>query len=104
MAMHLRLTDTESDALRAKAEQEGRSMQEVARTAISQYVTDRPQRLLNAIDRVRTEEASRLLKGTELSATEIGYICGFADAAHFTRRFKQRYGCPPSRFRAATPA
>ncbi|MCB9479621.1 MAG: helix-turn-helix transcriptional regulator [Deltaproteobacteria bacterium] len=56
------------------------------------------------VDRVRTEEASRLLKGTELSATEIGYICGFADAAHFTRRFKQRYGCPPSRFRAATPA
>ncbi|MCB1154646.1 helix-turn-helix transcriptional regulator, partial [bacterium] len=56
------------------------------------------------VDRVRTEEASRLLKDTDLSATEIGYICGFADAAHFTRRFKHRYGCPPSRFRAATPA
>ena len=35
MAMNLRLTDAESDALRAKAEQEGRSMQEVARTAIA---------------------------------------------------------------------
>ncbi len=45
MAMNLRLTDAESDALRAKAEQEGRSMQEVARTAIAQYVSDRPQRL-----------------------------------------------------------
>ena len=38
-------TDEESEALRTKAEQEGRSMQEVARTAIAHYVSDRPQRL-----------------------------------------------------------
>lgn len=56
MAMNLRLTDAESEALRAKAEQEGRSMQEVARTAIAQYVSDRPQRLAAAIQRVRTED------------------------------------------------
>jgi plasmid stability protein len=56
MAMNLRLTDTESEALRVKAEQEGRSMQEVARTAIAQYVSERPQRLLHAIQRVRTED------------------------------------------------
>ena len=43
VAMNLRLTDAESDALREKAEQEGRSMQEVARTAIAQYVSDCPQ-------------------------------------------------------------
>lgn len=60
MAMNLRLTDEESEALRAKAEQEGRSMQEVARTAISQYVSDRPQRLLAAIHRVRIEDQELL--------------------------------------------
>jgi predicted transcriptional regulator len=60
MAMNLRLSDAESDALRAKAEQEGRSMQEVARTAIAQYVSDRPQRLLSAIQRVRTEDRELL--------------------------------------------
>ena len=60
VAMNLRLSDEESDALRAKAEQEGRSMQEVARTAISQYVSDRPQRLLAAIERVRTEDRELL--------------------------------------------
>ncbi len=60
MAMNLRLTDEESAALRAKAEQEGRSMQEVARTAIAQYVSDRPQRLLSAIDRVRAEDSELL--------------------------------------------
>ena len=60
MAMNLRLTDAESDALRAKAEQEGRSMQEVVRTAIAHYVSDRPQRLLSAIQRVRTEDRELL--------------------------------------------
>jgi hypothetical protein len=60
VAMNLRLTDAESDALRAKAEQEGRSMQDVARTAIAQYVSERPQRLRSAIDRVRDEDRELL--------------------------------------------
>lgn len=58
--MNLRLTADESDALRAKAEQEGRSMQEGPTTAIAQYVSDRPRRLLSAIDRVRTEDRELL--------------------------------------------
>ncbi|WP_226356689.1 hypothetical protein [Pseudonocardia sp. ICBG601] len=36
--MTLRLTDDESDALRARVEAEGRSMQEVARSAVREYV------------------------------------------------------------------
>jgi hypothetical protein len=56
MAMNLRLSEAETDALRARAEQEGRSMQEVARAAIAQYVADRPQRLRSATDRVRNED------------------------------------------------
>ncbi len=55
--MNLRLTEAETDALRRKAEQEGRSMQEVARAAIAAYVSDRPQRLRAAIERVRDEDA-----------------------------------------------
>ena len=60
MAMNLRLTDAESEALRKKAEQEGRSMQEVARAAIAQYVSERPQRLRAAIERVRAEDSELL--------------------------------------------
>lgn len=60
MAMNLRLTDAESEALRAKADQEGRSMQEVARTAIAQYVSERPQRLREAVERVRDEDRELL--------------------------------------------
>lgn len=62
MAMNLRLTDDETGALRRRAEQEGRSMQEVARTAIGEYVSDRPARLRAAIDRVRTEDAELLAR------------------------------------------
>jgi plasmid stability protein len=60
MAMNLRLSDDEAAALRLKAEQEGRSMQEVAREAIRQYTTDRPARLAAAVDRIRTEDAELL--------------------------------------------
>jgi hypothetical protein len=35
-------------------------MQEVAKTAIAQYVSDRPRRLLSAIERVRTEDQELL--------------------------------------------
>ena len=38
MAMTLRLTIEETEALRAQADAEGRSMQEVARAAVREYV------------------------------------------------------------------
>ncbi len=60
MAMNLRLSEAEAEALRQKAADEGRSMQEVARTAIAEYVSDRPGRLRSAIERVRTEDAELL--------------------------------------------
>ncbi len=60
MAMNLRLSEREADALRRKAAEEGRSMQEVARSAIADYVSERPERLRAAIERVRTEDAELL--------------------------------------------
>lgn len=44
MAMSLRLTEQESDALRQQAAAEGRSMQEVARAAVREYVDRRSAR------------------------------------------------------------
>ncbi len=57
MAMTLRLTDDESDALRLRAEREGRSMQEVAREAIRVYVDSTSRREL--LDQVLDEELPR---------------------------------------------
>ncbi|MBO9523085.1 MAG: ribbon-helix-helix protein, CopG family [Nocardioidaceae bacterium] len=50
--MTLRLTDDEAAALRARAEAEGRSMQEVAREAVREYVnmTDRAELLKRVLD------------------------------------------------------
>jgi len=58
--MNLRLTDSEADALRLKADEEGRSMQEVAKAAIGEYVAARPSRLRAAVERVRTEDKELL--------------------------------------------
>jgi plasmid stability protein len=38
MAMTLRLTDEQTAALRARAGREGRSMQQIARTALDEYL------------------------------------------------------------------
>ena len=38
VAMNLRLTDEQTEALRARAEKEGRSMQQVALTAVDDYL------------------------------------------------------------------
>jgi predicted transcriptional regulator len=60
MAMNLRLSDEEMAALRKRAEQEGKSMNDVARRAIADYVQDRPARLRAAIERVASEDAELL--------------------------------------------
>jgi predicted transcriptional regulator len=57
MAMTLRLSDEESAALRQRAEAEGRSMQEVARAAVREYVQARDQAA--RIDAILDEQLPR---------------------------------------------
>jgi predicted transcriptional regulator len=57
MAMTLRLTDDETDALRRRAQREGRSMQEVAREAVREYIDRTSRREL--LDQVLDEELPR---------------------------------------------
>ena len=56
----------------------------------------------SVLDHVRVAEAARQLRDPALSVTEIGYTCGFADSAHFSRRFKALMGEPPSVWRERT--
>lgn len=48
---------------------------------------------------LRLEEASRLLRTTSRSITDIAYSCGFKDSPSFCRHFKRAYGCPPLVYR-----
>ena len=57
MAMTLRLNDEETDALRRRADREGRSMQEVARAAVREYI-DRTSRE-ELLDEVLDDELPR---------------------------------------------
>jgi plasmid stability protein len=63
MAMTLRLTEDETAALRARAEREGRSMQDVARGAVRQYIEQTSDREL--LDCVLDEELPRFAEALE---------------------------------------
>jgi hypothetical protein len=63
MAMTLRLTEREAQALRARAELEGRSMQEIARHAVREYIERRSREEL--LDRVLDEELPRYREALE---------------------------------------
>lgn len=57
MAMTLRLDEQETEALRARAEREGRFMQEVVRQAVREYAEGTSRREL--LDRVLDDELPR---------------------------------------------
>lgn len=60
MAMTLRLSEEDTEALRARAQVEGRSMQEIAVIAVRQYLDDRSARLNSYIERIASEDAELL--------------------------------------------
>ena len=60
MAMNLRLSAEQTDALRTAAAQAGISMQEAALAAIDAYTARRGQRLRDAIQKVVIEDAELL--------------------------------------------
>jgi predicted transcriptional regulator len=63
MPMTLRLSDAETDALRRRAELEHRSMQDVARQAVREYVESHSR--ADLIDQVLDEELPRYAEALE---------------------------------------
>ncbi len=60
MPMTLRLTSSETEALRETARRERRSMQEVAREAIAAYVSSRTRRRGEHLSRILSEDQELL--------------------------------------------
>lgn len=48
---------------------------------------------------LRLEEARRLLENTFKRVKVIAALVGQPDQSHFTRDFKEKYGCTPSEYR-----
>jgi hypothetical protein len=63
MPMTLRLSEAEAAALRARAKREARSMQDVARQAVREYVENHSKAEL--LDRVLDEELPRYAEALE---------------------------------------
>jgi AraC-like DNA-binding protein len=53
------------------------------------------------VQKVRLDEARRLLAETNLPVRDIARQTGYSTAAHFTRSFGQRVGCSPRKYRNA---
>lgn len=54
--------------------------------------------------RRRLEKARDLLKNTTLPVAEVSRLCGFGDAAYFSRLFQSRMGISPSAYRRRVQA
>ena len=63
MAMTLRLTDAETEALRRRAARESRSMQDVARQAVREYIEGTSR--VELLDEVLSEELPRYAEALE---------------------------------------
>ena len=48
--------------------------------------------------KLKVEKSIQLIKESNLSLTEISFICGFADQSHFIRNFKKMTGFLPKNF------
>lgn len=46
--------------------------------------------------RCRMSVAKRLLKESDYSVSEVAFLCGYTDAAQFSRMYRRRYGTSPS--------
>jgi transcriptional regulator GlxA family with amidase domain len=52
--------------------------------------------------RIRLDHARRLLQQSPLSISEIAFATGFSSAGHFSRCYREAYGCAPRDERTAT--
>lgn len=74
----------------------GMSYRQVSRYFQDTYGMSPKQHQLNA----KIEEASQLLKSTDMPVTAIAYELGFSSSQHFATRFTKATGQSPSAFRA----
>jgi AraC-like DNA-binding protein len=63
------------------------------------FTSSSPHQYLQSI---RLQHAVMLLRNTSIPVADIAFSSGFNSIEYFTAAFRQRYKCPPSKFRAGT--
>lgn len=56
-----------------------------------------------AVELVRLARAATLLQRSNLTIAAVSEVCGFANAFHFSRRFRAAYGAAPRTYRVTGP-
>ncbi|MCL4475545.1 MAG: helix-turn-helix domain-containing protein [Nitrospirae bacterium] len=51
------------------------------------------------LNNIRTRNAARLIKNSDMKITEISHLVGYNCVTYFERVFKARYGVPPTEYR-----
>ncbi|MEH0152978.1 AraC family transcriptional regulator [Limibacter armeniacum] len=54
--------------------------------------------IYNYYQKFRMQEAARLLKGQQMSVSEVGYQLGFSNLSHFTKVFEEHIGMKPKKY------
>lgn len=67
--------------------------------SLQRKLSDRQTSFSQLIREVRTARAAEMLACSTHSAAEIGFVCGFADQAHFIRSFKSGNAMTPAVYR-----
>ena len=65
----------------------------------AKFREDTGETLTDFILKEKTEEAKRLLRYSEKTATAIGAYLGFSSPGHFSRVFRKYAGCSPAEYR-----
>lgn len=91
----LRLMDRECDIDGAA------HMAGLGRRSLQRMIGDEGTTYRALLEQVRMSRAQTLIAGGEASLTEIAFMTGYSDPAHFTRAFRRHFGVAPSRFRDA---
>lgn len=65
----------------------------------SKFKAETGETLTDFILKEKTEEAKRLLRYTDKTATMIGAYLGFSSQSHFSRVFKKYTGLTPAEYR-----
>lgn len=64
------------------------------------FRAQRGESVMQLVRRLRLERAARRLRGTDVPVTTLAFEAGYESHEAFTRAFADRFGAPPSTFRA----
>ena len=78
----------------------GISKRQLERLFKKQLVTTPGKYYLN----LRLGEAKNILQASKKAILQVGLSCGFSNAAHFSKAYRQRFGIPPSREDIVSPS